>query len=53
MNIQILNKVEASRKSKVSQKTIYSWAKKGRINKYWVKDKKTFQVSLQEILNAR
>ena len=50
MNKTILNKVEASEQTGLSQRTIYTWANAGKIHKYFSrKHRKTFLVCLEEI----
>lgn len=49
MNIQILNKSEAATLAGVDPKTIYQWVNKGYLNKYFVKGRKTFKISQQEL----
>lgn len=49
MNINIINKAKAARIAGVNPCTIYEWAKKGKINKYYVLGRKTFKVSELEV----
>lgn len=60
MNINIINKAQASKIAGVSEKTIHNWAEKGLekggINKYWIINRKTFKVSeweVREVMNKR
>jgi len=51
INKTILSKAEAARVCEIAPKTIYSWANKGKITKYYApKYRETFMVCKEEIL---
>ena len=51
MDIRIINKNQAAALAGVDPKTIFNWVKKGYLNKYIVKGRRTFKVSEKEVMD--